>query len=77
MAEARSFVLPAALPARSRRRRSGPRRGCGLRLRQLNGTVFGVPGIRSVEYRVNGSCARFWEWLQYECRVVERPEVTG
>lgn len=46
--------------------------GSRMLLQQLNGTVFRVPGIQSVEYRVEGSCDRFWEWLQYDCRVVER-----
>lgn len=48
--------------------------GSTMLLQELNATVFAFPGIRSVEYRIGGSCARFWEWLQYECRVVERPE---
>jgi spore germination protein GerM len=42
-------------------------------LRELNGTVFQFPGVRSVEYRIEGSCALFWEWLQYDCQRVDRP----
>jgi hypothetical protein len=42
-------------------------------LQELNGTVFQFPEIRSVEYRMEGSCDLFWEWLQYGCRVVARP----
>jgi hypothetical protein len=42
-------------------------------LMELDGTVFGVPGVRAVEYRVDGSCERFWNWLQYDCHAVERP----
>ena len=51
--------------------------GSEMLLQQLNGTVFRFPEIESVEYRVEGSCQRFWEWLQYECRVVERGDGTG
>lgn len=47
--------------------------GSMMLLMELNGTVFGLPEVRSVEYRVNGSCERFWNWLQYDCRTVERP----
>lgn len=49
--------------------------GSAMLLQELNGTVFQFPEIRSVEYRMNGSCERFWEWLQYGCRTVSRPEV--
>jgi hypothetical protein len=48
--------------------------GSTLLLSELNSTVFGVEGIRSVEYRMDGSCALFWEWLQYGCQVVTRAE---
>ena len=34
-------------------------------LRELNATVFGVEGVRSVEYRMAGSCELLGEWLQY------------
>ena len=34
-------------------------------LRELNTAVFAVSGITSVEYRVEGSCESFSEWLQY------------
>lgn len=42
-------------------------------LRDLDGTVFEVPEVRTVEYRMEGSCSLFWEWLQYDCQVVSRP----
>ncbi|MCJ7628107.1 MAG: GerMN domain-containing protein [Longimicrobiales bacterium] len=46
--------------------------GSASLLEELNSTVFRFPGIRSVEYRMEGSCDRFWEWLQYECHRVMR-----
>lgn len=47
--------------------------GSRLLLQELNGTVFTFPEVESVEYRMEGSCARFWEWLQYSCHSVGRP----
>ena len=48
--------------------------GSGMLLRELNGTVFAVPSVESVEYRIEGSCEAFWEWLQYGgCPVQQRP----
>jgi spore germination protein GerM len=47
--------------------------GSAMLLRELNGTVFELPAVQSVEYRIEGNCARFWEWLQYPCEVVTRP----
>ncbi|HUH12828.1 MAG TPA: GerMN domain-containing protein [Longimicrobiales bacterium] len=47
--------------------------GSAMLLHQLDGTVFQFPHVRSVEYRMEGSCALFWEWLQRECNVVTRP----
>jgi hypothetical protein len=47
--------------------------GSALLLSELNATVFSVPAVQSVEYRIEGSCAVFWEWLQYQCEVVPRP----
>lgn len=41
-------------------------------LEQLNRTVFQFAEIHSVEYRMEGSCDRFWEWLQRSCRTVRR-----
>lgn len=46
--------------------------GSAALLDELNDVVFGFPEVRSVEYRMEGSCAVFWEWLQYECHIVER-----
>ena len=46
--------------------------GSGLLLSQLNATVFGVPEVQSIEYRIDGSCDAFWDWLQYGCQTVTR-----
>lgn len=46
--------------------------GSAILLQELNTAVFRVPGIRSVEYRIDGSCDTFWEWLQYGCQTVTR-----
>ena len=47
--------------------------GSAMLLRELNMTVFAVPSIESVEYRIEGSCEAFWEWLQYGgCPVQQR-----
>jgi hypothetical protein len=42
-------------------------------LMELNGTVFAVPGLEAVEYRMDGSCEAFWNFLQRGCQVVPRP----
>lgn len=44
--------------------------GSAALIAQLNGAVFGIPEARSVEYRMEGSCQLFWEWLQYSCHTV-------
>lgn len=46
--------------------------GSQLLLRQLDATVFQFSTVRSVEYRIDGSCARFFEWLQLACEVRSR-----
>lgn len=46
--------------------------GSAMLLHELNGTVFQFPGIEAVEYRIQGSCSAFWEWLQYDCQRVRR-----
>lgn len=46
--------------------------GSQLLLRQLDATVFQFPTVRSVEYRINGSCSTFFEWLQMACTVRSR-----
>jgi hypothetical protein len=47
--------------------------GSALLLDELNTTVFQFPDVRSVEYRMEGSCEEFWEWLQFGCHKVLRP----
>jgi hypothetical protein len=41
-------------------------------LASLDSTVFQFDWVESVEYRLEGSCEAFWEWLQRECQVVRR-----
>lgn len=47
--------------------------GGRILLNELNHTVFQFDTVGSVEYRMDGSCDRFWNWLQSDCGVVERP----
>jgi hypothetical protein len=47
--------------------------GSAMLLRELNATVFEYPAVQSVEYRIEGSCDVFGEWLQYGCVTVARP----
>lgn len=42
-------------------------------LASLDSTVFQFEAVDSVEYRLEGSCADFWEWLQRGCTMVRRP----
>jgi spore germination protein GerM len=43
----------------------------------LNATAFQFPRVAAVEFRMEGSCPRFWNWLQRACQVVTRPERRG
>lgn len=47
--------------------------GMQVFLSQLNATIFQVEDVAAVEYRIDGSCQTFWEWLQSMCHVVRRP----
>ena len=47
--------------------------GSQILLAQLDATVFQIPEVTAIEYRINGSCDTFWEWLQRACDVVPRP----
>lgn len=47
--------------------------GSRILLNELNHTVFQFETVRSVEYRIEGSCDAFWNWIQSECTVMERP----
>lgn len=47
--------------------------GSAMLLRELNTTVFEDPSVQEIEYRMEGSCEQFWEWLQYGgCPIRER-----
>lgn len=46
--------------------------GSDILLGQLDATVFQFPTVTAVDYRINGSCQAFWEWLQRSCHVVAR-----
>lgn len=48
--------------------------GSRLLLLELNGTVFADAQVQSVEYRLNGSCDAFGEWLQYGCDTIRRAD---
>lgn len=38
---------------------------------ELKGTVLGIPGVREAEFRFEGDCERFWNWLQRGCEIVK------
>lgn len=38
--------------------------GSRLLLGELNAIVFQFPAVQTIEYRIEGSCETFWEWLQ-------------
>lgn len=41
---------------------------------ELDATVFQFATVERIEYRLNGSCDAFWQWLQVgDCELVERP----
>lgn len=42
-------------------------------LTALDSTVFQFEAVDSAEYRLDGSCEAFWNWLQRGCTVVRRP----
>jgi spore germination protein GerM len=60
--------LPASIPNAS------TSAGSQMLLSQLNSTVFQFPSVASVKYSLDGDCAAFWEWLQYECHTVTRAD---
>jgi hypothetical protein len=55
---------------------AGSSAGSFALLSELNGTLFALPGIVRVEYRMEGSCERFWNFLQRSCQEVRRPADT-
>ena len=48
--------------------------GSQMLLSQLNSTLFQFPPVHTVRYSLNGDCAAFWEWLQFECHPVTRAD---
>jgi spore germination protein GerM len=48
--------------------------GSAVLLGELNNTVFQFGSVRSVEYRIDGSCEAFWNFLQRSCGVVQAPD---
>lgn len=41
---------------------------------ELNSVVFKFPEVKSVLYRMNGSCQTFASWLETECKLISRGE---
>jgi len=54
---------------------SGSSGGGAQLLAELNLTIFQFEHVRSVIYRFNGSCTRFWNWLGRTCETVRRTDV--
>jgi hypothetical protein len=48
--------------------------GSAMLLRELNSTIFQFDNVRSIEYRFNGSCERFFSWIQRDCAPIRRQE---
>lgn len=48
--------------------------GSQMLLSQLNSTLFQFPSVQTVRYSLDGECAAFWEWLQFECHPVTRAD---
>ena len=59
-------ALPALIPNAS------SSAGSQQLLTALDSTIFQFPGTDSVEYRLDGSCQAFFEWLQRDCAVRRR-----
>jgi len=41
---------------------------------ELMANLFQFDAVDSIEFRLNGSCASFWGWLQSECVIVTRAD---
>ena len=41
-------------------------------LAQLRATIFQFPTVRSAEITFDGSCDRFWNWIQRDCQRLTR-----
>jgi hypothetical protein len=51
--------------------------GAALLLGELNHTVFQFAAVKSVIYRFNGSCTRFFTWLNQPCRTIRREAIAN
>ncbi|MGH7502827.1 MAG: hypothetical protein ACREL7_13865 [Longimicrobiales bacterium] len=49
--------------------------GAAMLLGELNHTVFQFSFIKSVVYRFNGSCTRFFDWLGQACQTIRRDAI--
>jgi spore germination protein GerM len=47
--------------------------GSATLLGELNGTLAQFDAVQEVEYRLDGSCERFWNFLQRDCEIVRFP----
>lgn len=47
--------------------------GGSVFLMQVSRTIFQFERVRSALLRIDGSCRRFWEFLQMRCEVLRRP----
>jgi spore germination protein GerM len=54
---------------------AGSAAGSEMLLWELNLTLLQFEAVRSIEYRIDGSCEAFWNFLQRECTVVHREDV--
>jgi hypothetical protein len=48
--------------------------GSAQLLESLRRTTFQFPDVQSAEYRLDGSCEAFWNWLQRGCTIVRRSD---
>jgi spore germination protein GerM len=51
--------------------------GSTILLQELDRTLFQFTRVQSIEYRFEGSCDAFWNWIQRRCEVVRRPPGGG
>lgn len=47
--------------------------GSGMLLRELQATIFQFSSVKVIRYEMDGSCEKFWDWLESQCHNVERP----
>lgn len=51
--------------------------GSAILLAELHATLFQFPDVREVDYRIDGSCELFWNFLQRDCGIVTRDAPSG